>query len=262
MRAVPALAAIAWIAVQIGYPLTAGGARDAVTIVVVLLAVATALTHALVDRGARFAAGFLLIVSGLGLVAEMVGTATGFPFGCYHYAVDRLGPAVAGVPVLIPLAWTGGLYPVWVVAGWLARRAPARVVLTAVGAVGWDLYLDPQMVADGQWSWCSNRPGLPGLSHIPWTNYVGWFVVALVMAALMGLLARAHPARGVSGAVPLVVFGWTWLGSALAHAVFLGLPASAAYGFAGLGVLGIPLAAQLGRRARRVPLDPACHGTM
>ncbi|MFD6160362.1 carotenoid biosynthesis protein [Nocardia sp. NPDC060256] len=246
--------------VQIAYPLTHGVGRDRVTVAVVLLSAGTALAHAVGTRGMRYAAGFLVIVSGLGLAAEVAGTATGVPFGCYEYAVDRLGPALSGVPLVVPLAWTGGLYPVWVVAGLLTRRAVSRIGLLAVGAVGWDLFLDPQMVADGQWSWCDTGSGLPGLSEIPLTNYLGWFTVALLMGVLLTALERAVtvsvgldnpviPSAGLdtfapnsgSVAVPVAIFLWTWLGSALAHAVFLGLPISACYGGIGLAFLGLPL---------------------
>ncbi|MFI6048337.1 carotenoid biosynthesis protein [Nocardia sp. NPDC051321] len=259
-RCAPLVLAVALVLVQIAYPLTSGAGRDRVTVAVVLLSAGTALAHATATRGIRYAAAFLVIVSGLGLAAEIVGTATGLPFGCYEYAVDRLGPALGGVPLVVPLAWTGGLYPVWVVAGLLAPRAAARVGLLVVGAVGWDLFLDPQMVADGQWTWCDTGSGLPGLAQIPVTNYLGWCTVALLMGALLTILDRAvpasagldnpsNPSAGLdtiasdsgSVAVPVAVFLWTWLGSALAHAVFLGLPVSACYGGIGLAVLGLPL---------------------
>nr|WP_308165266.1 carotenoid biosynthesis protein [Nocardia noduli] len=250
----PALFAALLVAVQIGYPLTEGGVRDRVTVAVVLLAAATALSHAAVTRGRRFAAGALVIVSGVGLLAEAVGTATGVPFGCYEYAVGRIGPELWSVPLIVPLAWVGGLYPVWVVAGMLSRRAVSWIGLTAVGAVGWDLFLDPQMVADGQWSWCSSESGLPGLAHIPVTNYLGWFAVGLVMAALLWWWDRVAARTAVSAplwndttALPVAVFLWTWLGSILAHAVFLGLPASAGYGAVGMGLLGVPLVVRLRR---------------
>ncbi|WP_446226379.1 carotenoid biosynthesis protein [Nocardia sp. IBHARD005] len=275
----PAVTAIALVLVQITYPLSAGVTRDRITVVVVVLSAATALLHAATTRGLRWATGFFVIVSGLGLTAEIVGTATGFPFGSYAYAVDRLGPSFADVPLAVPLAWTGGLYPIWIVAGVLVSRthraAPSytrspsrsessndrhpavhsasnagllsgpnarRVGLFVLGAVGWDLFLDPQMVADGQWGWAVTDAGLPGLPEIPYTNYFGWALVAVVMAVLLTLLDRLlAPPRDPSVAVPVAVFGWTWLGSTLAHAVFLGLPASAIWGFAGLGLLGIPL---------------------
>ncbi|WP_433734696.1 carotenoid biosynthesis protein [Nocardia sp. CA-129566] len=252
---VPAGFAVLLVLVQIGYPLSSGVARDRVTVVVVLLSAGTALVHAAATRGFRYATGLLAIVSGLGLLAEIIGTASGFPFGCYDYAVGRLGPAVAGVPLVVALAWTGGLYPVWVVAGLLTRRTAGRIALTAVGAVGWDLFLDPQMVADGQWSWCATGWGLPGLDEIPYTNYLGWFAVALVMAGLMTALDRGAGTRTVGTGrripiptevlVPVAVFLWMWLGSTLAHAVFLDLPYSAWYGCVGSGVLGVPLLVRL-----------------
>ncbi len=263
LRWAPAITAVLLILTQITYPLTAGIGRDRVTAAVVLLSALAALTHAWATRGPRWAAGLLLIVSGLGLAAEIVGVATGFPFGCYTYAQHRLGPELAGVPLLVPLAWTGGVYPVWIVAGLLCRpgkhRARTRIPLTALGAVGWDLFLDPQMVSAGRWSWCSPLPGLPGTPHIPVTNYLGWFAVALLMAALLEVLDRRDAPADRRVAVPVVVFLWTWLGSTLAHAVFLGLPASAGYGFLGLGLLGIPL---LYTSARRMPVRSAGHGTM
>ncbi|MEA3532750.1 carotenoid biosynthesis protein [Nocardia implantans] len=244
------------IVAQIGYPLTAGAARDRVTIAVVLLSAAAALAHATATRGLRYAVGFLVVVSGIGLTAEVIGTATGIPFGCYEYATDRLGPALLEVPLLVPLAWTGGMYPVWVVAGLLSRRTAVRVAATAVGAVGWDLFLDPQMVTDGQWTWCDTRSGLPGLDLIPVTNYLGWFGVALVMGCLLAVWERAAPdpvrmrPGGRAVAVPVAFFLWTWLGSALAHAAFLGLAPSAGYGFAGMGMLGVPLLVALARARR------------
>ncbi|MFC9895515.1 carotenoid biosynthesis protein [Nocardia sp. NPDC127579] len=253
---VPIIVAALLVLAQIGYPLTSGAARDRVTVAVVLLSAGVALAHAALARGLGYAGGFLVIVSGVGLVAEMVGVATGYPFGCYDYAVDRIGPAVGGVPLLVPLAWTGGLYPIWVVAGLLTTGrdavtgrgvVAARIGLTALGAVGWDLFLDPQMVADGQWRWCDTGSGLPGLAGIPWTNYAGWFAVGIVMAGLLTLWERRRVVRSASIAVPVAVFLWTWLGSALAHAAFLGLPASALYGAAGMGLLGIPLLRRLVR---------------
>ncbi|MFC9440671.1 carotenoid biosynthesis protein [Nocardia sp. NPDC057030] len=260
-QGVPVGLAVALVLVQIAYPLTSGAARDRVTVAVVLLSAGTALAHATATRGIRYAAGFSVIVSGLGLAAEVAGTATGIPFGCYAYAVDRLGPALSGVPLVVPLAWTGGLYPIWVVAGLLSRRALSRIGLAALGAVGWDLFLDPQMVADGQWAWCDTGSGLPGLAEIPVTNYLGWFAVALLMGAPLTVLDRALPASagldtGSAISVPVAVFLWTWLGSALAHAVFLGLPISAGYGGAALAVLGLPLLRHLRlSRPRPEPTD-------
>ncbi|WP_081706285.1 carotenoid biosynthesis protein [Nocardia sp. CNY236] len=250
------------IVAQIGYPLTTGATRDRITVTIVLSTVCAALAHATATRGVRYAVGFAVLVSGVGLLAEVIGTTTGIPFGCYAYAADRLGPALLDVPLVIALAWTGGVYPVYVVAGILSRRSMVRIALTATGAVGWDLFLDPQMVADGQWTWCTVGSGLPGVDSIPYTNYLGWFGVALVIAGLLAVWERAAPDPGpepgsTTLAAPVTLFLWTWLGSALAHAAFLGLPASAGYGLAGMGVLGVPLLLVAARRFRSPPPAPA-----
>lgn len=222
---------------------------------VALLATASVL-HAVQARGWAWALVLVVAVSGVGFVAEIVGIATGIPFGGYFYA-DRLGPAVLGVPLVIPVAWLAGFYPVWCATRYVVSRStvaprwrPAtRIVTASVGMVGWDLYLDTQMVTDGQWVWTSGSPGLPGLPSIPVTNYLGWFVIALLMAVVVEVVGGrvgtgTSARRSVSDAAPTVLFLWTWLGSALAHAVFLDgdeLKFSAIYGFVGMGVVGIPL---------------------
>lgn len=255
--------ALAAIAAQITYPLVSGGVRDTVTFLVVALLAAACVAHARVARGTVWAATMIAVTAGIGLTAEIIGTRTGMPFGCYAYALDRIGPAVATVPVVVPLAWTAGLYPVWRAASAVARRVstgfPVRPVLTVAGVVGWDFYLDPQMVADGQWEWCSAFGPLPGLDGIPWTNYVGWVLVASLMAGAMELLDRvrtgsrsdAQPTDGV----PYALFLWTWLGSSLAHAVFLpDLGWSALYGLIAMGVVGVPFLV-LARRPERGATD-------
>nr|WP_296771887.1 carotenoid biosynthesis protein [Rhodococcus sp. (in: high G+C Gram-positive bacteria)] len=258
------------IGAQILYPLVTGPTRDAVTIAVVALLAAAAMTHAVVSRGPRWALSLFLGTAGLGLVAEIVGTATGFPFGSYFYAADRLGPDVFGVPAVVPLAWTAGFYPVWCAvtraldASDIPRQRVAmlRVVGTAVGMVGWDLYLDTQMVTDGHWTWTSPISGLPGVPSIPVSNYLGWFLVALVMAVVVerssGWVRALDSA--VTDSAPLVMFLWTWLGSALAHAVLLDgeeFRFSAIYGFAAMGVVGVPLVRALVARPRGA--DPTPH---
>nr|WP_225443751.1 carotenoid biosynthesis protein [Lolliginicoccus lacisalsi] len=258
--------AVAAVLAQIAFPLAQGGVADAVTALVVVLLAGAALVHALASRGVVFALALLVGAAGGGLAAEAIGVATGFPFGCYEYALDRLGPAIADVPVIVPLAWVGGSYPAWCAASAVVSALPRgrqwmRVPLAAATIVAWDLYLDPQMVTAGYWTWCAGGPSLPGFP-IPLSNYAGWALVAVCIATLLAVADRGPAptprARMRRDAPPLALFAWTWLGSAVAHLVFLpDLRLSAAYGFVGMAITGVPLLLA----ARRIrPWRSRIHG--
>lgn len=241
---------------QIAYPLVGGSVRDALTVVTVLLFALASLAHAAVTRGPRTALTLLVLAGGGGLVAEAVGLATGVPFGRYDYA-DTLGPAVLGVPVVIPLAWTMMAWPAYLVAVRLAARRgrAARVAVGAVALASWDLFLDPQMVGAGHWRWADPSPSLPGVPTVPLTNYAGWVLVAVVLLALLDATAPAEPST--QDTVPYALYLWTYASSVLAHAAFLGLPGSALWGGLGMGLVAVPLAFSLRSRAvARRSVDP------
>jgi putative membrane protein len=127
--------------------------------------------------------------------------------------------------------------------------------LATVGLAGWDLFLDPQMVAEGYWVWRDATPALPGLPGIPVSNYLGWLLFAvLLMSALRPLAGPAVAVTGSRDAPMFALYLWTYLSSVLAHAVFLRLPASALWGAVGMAVVAVPLAVTL-LRARRRPAD-------
>jgi putative membrane protein len=199
----------------------------------------------------------LAVAGGVGLVAEAVGVATGVPFGRYAYA-GTLGPQLLGVPLLVPLAWTMMAWPTLLAGRALAARAGSRSSWTAVppaavALAGWDLFLDPQMVAAGHWTWTFPDPGLPGVPGIPLTNFAGWLLVALVVQAALHRRVPAEPEGDPR--LPALLLGWTWLGSTLANAVFFGRPAVAGYGFVAMGVVVAPYLAGVlaGRQARNQP---------
>ena len=96
------------------------------TIATVLLFCTASLVHAALTAGPRTALLVLLVAGGSGLVAEAVGTATGFPFGAYEYS-GTLGWEVLDVPVVIPLAWTMMAWPMLL----LGRRLSAALLARA-----------------------------------------------------------------------------------------------------------------------------------
>jgi uncharacterized membrane protein len=241
---------------QICYPLTTGSTRAALTVVTVVLGYALSVSHALLTRGAR-AAGALVATATLGgFAVEAAGVATGFPFGTYDYS-GQLGPKLLGVPLIIPLAWTWMAWPAWLAALRLARARLPRILLAAAGLAAWDLFLDPQMVAEGYWRWHSPTPALPGVPGIPIGNYIGWLGFAVVlMAALVAALGRSGSAPAAADAPVIALWLWTYASSVLAHAVFLGLPASAAWGGALMGLIVVPLLPRLASVPRGLPTWP------
>lgn len=242
-----ALAAL--VLAEIGYPLAAGPARARLTVATVLIGFAVSVAHATVSRGPRAAAALVVVACGGGLAVEALGVATGVPFGAYTYG-DALGWKLLGVPLVIPLAWTWMAWPAWLAAGRLAASTALRVPIAGFGLASWDLFLDPQMVAERYWTWTSPSPALPGVPGVPRSNYLGWLVVAI---ALMALLAAVPDTRRPGPDAPMyALYLWTYASGVLAHAVFLHLPASAAWGALGMGLVAVPLAVSLLRR--RAPL--------
>ncbi len=227
---------------EIAYPLTSGDARDALTIATVLLVAVAGLVHAYLSYGAR-ALAVLILASVLGgFAVEVVGVHTGVPFGDYHYT-GGLGATLFGVPVVVAFAWPMLAWPAALAARRLCRSFGARVAVGAWALAAWDLFLDPQMVAAGHWTWDDPSPHLPGVASVPLTDYVGWLVVAVLMSfALQSVLRERSDDRW-----PLAFYVWTWASSTLALAAFLGLPAAAVWGGIAMGTVAVPLARTLWR---------------
>ncbi|MEV4624164.1 carotenoid biosynthesis protein [Asanoa sp. NPDC049573] len=238
-RGLPWLGLGLLILTQICYPLTGGDTRAAVTVITVALGYLLSVSHAAITRGPRVATALVLVTTGGGLLVEAIGVATGVPFGDYAYS-DALGPKIAGVPVVIPLAWTWMAWPAWLAAVRLVRYPIPRILVAGVGLAAWDLFLDPQMVAQGYWTWAHPSPGLPGVPDVPLGNYAGWLVVAVLMMALFHALDG--PTSPADDAPMYALYLWTYFSSILAHAAFLGLPASAGWGALAMGLVAIPLA--------------------
>ena len=123
----------------------------------------------------------------------------------------------------------------------LAALTSSMAQIKAVTAVtwvlaAWDLFLDPQMVGQGYWSWEDAGWALPGIPGIPMQNFLGWLLAAIVLMALLDRLPR----KTVSDAVPNVMLMWVYASSVFANLVFFGRPGVALWGGICMGVVVVP----------------------
>ena len=221
---------------HISWVLVTGDARVALTIASVVTFFLASASHALVSRGASWTMRYLAVTLGLGWGVEALGVATAFPFGHYDYS-GVLGPTLLGVPLLIPMAWSMMAYP--------CLLATQRLVTTTLGTAfvgglllsSWDLFLDPQMVGEGYWTWERIGWTLPGIEGIPLQNFLGWFLTAFTM---MLLLDRVVPRKAAKDGVPTLLLSWTFASSVLANLAFFGRPGVAIWGGLCMGVVVIP----------------------
>jgi len=159
-----------------------GGRKGLTNLTVSALSVSTSLAAAARWGVGRTAAVGVAVVSAT-TALEVIGTRHGRPFGRYQYA-DALQPQVAGVPLIVPAAWWAMSVPAREVAHSAlgSRSTPVRrVVVGAAALSAWDLFLDPQMVDEGYWTW-ERRGAYRG---IPVSNYVGWFLLGAGVMAML-----------------------------------------------------------------------------
>jgi uncharacterized membrane protein len=238
VRRLPWALLVVLVLVQIAYPLTGGRARAGLTVATVVIGYVLSVSHAFSRKS-----GIPLLATATvgGFAVEAIGVATGFPFGHYDYS-GQLGPKLLGVPLIIPLAWTWMAWAAWLAALRITSSRVGQIAIAAVGLAAWDLFLDPQMVAEGYWTWRSPAPALPGVPGVPIGNYLGWLGFAILLMAGLAWAGGETIRTPRPGDGPiLALWLWTYASSVLAHAVFLGLPASSAWGGVIMGAVVVPL---------------------
>lgn len=150
--------------------------------------------------GWRRTLGFVAFGSLVGLVAELVGTTTGVPFGAYRYT-SFLEPLILGhVPLLIPLSWFAVGIIAFDLAGRLGLGRGGRIVAAAVILTLWDVSLDPAMTRGFPvWVWETVGP----YYGMPLVNWAGWLVTGLVIAVGYHALGFDRYAGSSKLAVPV-----------------------------------------------------------
>ncbi len=154
------------------------------------------------------AVGAFLTVAVLSLAAEAAGMTWGIPFGDYSYT-ENFGPRVPpGVPAAIPLAWwviVGGIFIAFDYILFRLGTGPGfnrlvLVFLTASLATAVDFVLEPVAVHLREyWHWGQGE----FYYGVPLGNFVSWFAVSALLAALLCRFTR-HKGRRQLQARPRV----------------------------------------------------------
>ena len=220
---------------QIVWVLVGADGRTALSILTVVTFFLASASHAFLSRGGAWAGGFLAISLGFGWAIEFLGLATSFPFGTYDYS-DALGLTLAGVPLVVPLAWSMMAYPCLLAAQRLSTTALGTALVGGWLLAAWDLFLDPQMVGQGYWTWQDAGWALPGIDGIPMQNFLGWLLASIVLMSLLDRLPR----KVASDAVPTILLTWVFASSVLANLVFFDRPGVALWGGICMGVVVVP----------------------
>lgn len=121
------------------------------------------------------------------IFVEHLGVEYGLLFGDYYYTTD-FGPQVLGVPVAIGFTWLmvmAGSHAISIVLTGGNRFLPF-IITGSLLAVLFDLIIDPVAFKVKQY-WVWNAESF--YYNIPMSNFIGWFVVALLLHSIIFLFS-------------------------------------------------------------------------
>jgi uncharacterized membrane protein len=210
------------------------------TLFIVVTSTTFAFSHLYVSQGARAAIMMLVLCFVIAGSLEMLSVRTGVPYGWYSYS-SKLGPGLAGVPLLVPLCWQMMAWNALSVAKLITpKRWPKAsvILIAALALTAWDVFLDPQMVRSGLWTWARQGEYV----GIPLENYVGWLLTALILfAAFSRSMKFSSDSRLTWFAIlPVLSYAWTWFGSSIVNVFWWGQPVVGLAGFIAMGLFAVP----------------------
>ena len=238
--------AVLTIVLNIEWPIAHDQSRTTTSIAGVISFFLSSILHCAGTQTRRFTVTLLAIMP-LAFIAEAVGVHTHFPFGNYAYN-DLLGPSLINVPLLIPLAWVMMLYPSYLASRYLTTKPLLSIAIGAWLMAAWDLYLDPQMIREGYWTWFTSFGD--ATLNVPWTNFAGWFTTSALLMWLLQINSAQPPGRDNYSTThqmpitPAAMLIWVWIGSFVANVLpfspYLNRPGVAFSGLLGMGLVLIP----------------------
>ncbi|MBO0937358.1 carotenoid biosynthesis protein [Fibrella sp. HMF5335] len=111
-----------------------------------------------------------------GFFVEVLGVHTGAVFGGPYAYGTGLGPKIWGVPPVIGVNWLLLTYCFGSLADRLSLPVYMKAILAATGMVLLDFLIEPVAIRLDFWTWFGGP--------IPLQNYLGWWLVALVLLSV------------------------------------------------------------------------------
>lgn len=144
-------------------------------------------------RGMLIFTATCLGVAGL---SESLSLRIGFPFGSYHFT-NVMGPKIAGLPLLLVLAYLGMAYCSWVmslmISGYRKPVSGLRTItipmLASFIMLSWDLSMEADWsTVDRAWIWHTGG----AFFGVPWSNFFGWYFTAYVFFQIFAVYCRSR----------------------------------------------------------------------
>jgi len=164
-----------------------------------VIAIASALAHAIVTYGWKDALVFLVLCLVISFTIENIGATTGFPFGAYHFVVGAGLPHIGVIPIIVGPLWFGMGYFSLMVAETLLGDIDQRSWLRMIGLpivaafvmTQWDLVMDPpESTISKVWLWHNGGADF----GVPLSNYLGWLLTSWLFYTAFILYLSCKPA--------------------------------------------------------------------
>jgi len=116
------------------------------------------------------------VLFAIGYIVEVIGVNTGILFGEYTYG-EALGFKVLNTPLIIGVNWILLSFSIFSVSNFFLKKKWPTILLASVLMVLMDVLIEPVAISLDFWSWEA--------VDIPLQNYVMWFIVSLIMNAII-----------------------------------------------------------------------------
>jgi len=163
------------------------------------LVILLTIIHMIRTLGIRNSAFFATISISIGFFAEYIGVMYGIPFGKYYYTETMFFPKIGPIPIIIPIMWMVLTYLAYSITNFIfskeisthsisARSLILFSTLDGLCTTSFDLIADPVAVTSGMWVWIDQGP----YYGIPFTNFLGWFLVTFTITLIYRITHREH----------------------------------------------------------------------